>query len=738
MKHLKFNAFLLTLLLSMAGITAAAHDIEVENNGKKIYYVWTNDNTELAVSFQGSSYGNYSNEYSGNVVIPESVTYNGATYPVTSIGASAFNGCSSLTSVTIPNSVTSIGGDAFRGCSSLTSVTIPNSVTTIGNSAFYGCSNLTSVTIPNSVTSIDIYAFTRCSGLTSVTIGNSVTSIGSYAFRDCSGLTSVTIPESVTSIGQSAFEGCSGLTSVKVASDNSTYDSRDNCNAIIETASNTLIAGCKNTIIPSSVTSIGDYAFRDCSGLTSVTIPNSVTSIGNSAFEDCSGLASVTIPNSVTSIGYDAFSGCSGLTSVTIPNSVTSIGSNAFSHCSGLTSVKVASDNSTYDSRDNCNAIIETASNTLIAGCKNTIIPSSVTSIGDYAFRDCSGLTSVTIPNSVTSIGYSAFEDCSGLTSVTIPNSVTSIGLFAFNGCSGLTSVTIPNSVTSIGRSAFSGCSGLESMTVASGNSTYDSRDNCNAIIETASNTLIAGCMNTIIPNSVTSIGSSAFSRCSGLTSVTIPNSVTSIGDAAFGACSGLTSVTIPSSVTSIGGYAFYNCSGLTDVFCYAENVPTTSTSAFYESPISSATLHVPAASLSSYQTTEPWSGFGNIVGDIVLKCATPTIAFANGKLTFECETEGVEYVYDISMTGSQSGRGNDIVLPSLPNTYAVSVYATKEGWVDSDVATKTLTFQAKTGDANGDGEITIADITILINTILGNGNAAGSRAKVTENEEGR
>ena len=521
MKHLKFNAFLLTLLLSMAGITAAAHDIEVENNGKKIYYVWTNDNTELAVSFQGSSYGNYSNEYSGNVVIPESVTYNGATYPVTSIGASAFNGCSSLTSVTIPNSVT-----------------------TIGNSAFYGCSNLTSVTIPNSVTSIDIYAFTRCSGLTSVTIGNSVTSIGSYAFRDCSGLTSVTIPESVTSIGQSAFEGCSGLTSVKVASDNSTYDSRDNCNAIIETASNTLIAGCKSTIIPNSVTSIGDYAFRDCSGLTSVTIPNSVTSIG---------------------------------------------------------------------------------------------------------------------------------------------------------------------------RSAFSGCSGLESMTVASGNSTYDSRDNCNAIIETASNTLIAGCKSTIIPNSVTSIG-----------------------DAAFGACSGLTSVTIPSSVTSIGGYAFYNCSGLTDVFCYAENVPTTSTSAFYESPISSATLHVPAASLSSYQTTEPWSGFGNIVGDIVLKCATPTIAFANGKLTFECETEGVEYVYDISMTGSQSGRGNDIVLPSLPNTYAVSVYATKEGWVDSDVATKTLTFQAKTGDANGDGEITIADITILINTILGNGNAAGSRAKVTENEEGR
>ena len=266
---------------------------------------------------------------------------------------------------------------------------------------------------------------------------------------------------------------------------------------------------------------------------------------------------------------------------------------------------------------------------------------------------------------------------------VVIPESVT------YNG------VTYP--VTSIGGYAFWGCSGLTSVT---------------------------------IPNSVTSIGRYAFRDCSGLTSVTIPSSVTSIGSYAFEGCSGLASVTIPNSVTSIGSSAFYNCSGLTDVFCYAKNVPTTGASIFSESKISSATLHVPAASLSSYQTTEPWSGFGNIVGDIVLKCATPTIAFVDGILTFECETEGVEYVYDISMTGSQSGRGNDIVLPSLPNTYAVSVYATKEGWVDSDVATKTLTFQAKTGDANGDGEITIADITTLINTILGNGNADNARMK--------
>ena len=209
------------------------------------------------------------------------------------------------------------------------------------------------------------------------------------------------------------------------------------------------------------VTTIGNDAFAWCSGLTSVTIPNSVTTIGEDAFFSCSGLTSVEIPNSVTTIGDYAFRNCTGLTSVTIPNSVTTIRSGAFAECTGCTSIVVESGNPVYDSRNNCNAIIETASNTLIAGCENTIIPNSVTIIGQNAFDSCSGLTSVTIPNSVTTIGQKAFWCCLDLASVTMGNGVTSIGQNAFDSCSGLTSVTIPNSVTNIGRDAFYGCTSV-------------------------------------------------------------------------------------------------------------------------------------------------------------------------------------------------------------------------------------------------------------------------------------
>lgn len=284
------------------------------------------------------------------------------------------------------------------------------------------------VTIPSSVTN---------SGVT-----YTVTRIDSWAFYECTGITSINIPSSVTSyIQPSAFWGCSGLSSIVINSGNTAYDSRNNCNAIIKTSTNQLLIGCKNTTIPNSVLSIANNAFDGCTGLTYITIPGSVTSIGDKAFYNCSGLTSVTIPNSVTSIGGSAFGGCSGLTYITIPSSVTSIVGNAFSNCSGLMSISVSSGNTVYDSRENCKAIIKTASNRLIAGCKNTTIPATVTSIGSFAFSGCSGLTSITIPSSVNSIGRYAFSGCSGLTSIVIPSSVDSIGDNVFMGCSGLNTI---------------------------------------------------------------------------------------------------------------------------------------------------------------------------------------------------------------------------------------------------------------------------------------------------------
>ncbi len=286
MKHFSLRFFFLCLL-SLVGANASAHDIAVKNaDGVTIYYNWTNDNKELAVTYRDYSYNTYTNEYTENVVIPESVIYNNETYSVTSIGYRVFRDCSALTSVTIPNSVTSIGGYAFWGCSGLTSVTIPNSVTSIGSSAFSGCSGLTSVTIPNSVTAFGDYAFWYCSGLTSVTIPNSVSNIGSMPFWECP------------------------LNSINVENGNTKYDSRNNCNAIIETASNTLICGCSTTVIPNSVTSIGYGAFAGCPGLTSFTIPNGITRINMLTFADCSDLTSITIPNSVTYIDQHAFYGC--------------------------------------------------------------------------------------------------------------------------------------------------------------------------------------------------------------------------------------------------------------------------------------------------------------------------------------------------------------------------------------------------------------------------------------------
>ena len=575
------------------------------------------------------------------------------------------------------------------------------------------------VEISNGVASIGSYAFFNCSGLTSVTIPNSVTSIGNEAFWGCTGLTSVTIPNSVTSIEFGAFGDCSGLTSVT---------------------------------IPNSVTSIGNYAFTRCSGLTSITIPNSVTSIGNWTFSGCSGLTSVTIPNSVTSIGESAFSGCSGLTSITIPNSVTSIGNGAFEYCSGLTSVHITDiaawckiSFNYQDSNPLCYA-----HHLFMDGKEITdlVIPNSVTSIAFCAFYGCSGLTSVTIPNSVTSIGYGAFDRCSGLTSVhitdiaawcnisflgtlskplhlyingkeikdlNIPNTVTSIRDGAFKNCSGLTSVTIGNSVTSIGSSAFSGCSGLTQVTLNSNDiasKSYSSSSTLGSIFGGQVNEYVLG-------DDVTSIGSYAFYGRSGLTSVTIGNSVTSIGKYAFNGCTNLTTISIGSNIQSIGERAFANIDKLNKFTCYAGAVPTADRTTFENSYINYVDLCVPSASVNEYNSKSPWREFGTINALSELsQCATPTIEYVDGKLSFSCETEGVKYVYNFSTPSESDEDGKGI---NMPNKLQVSVYAKKDGFENSDVATKEIDLGTSglRGDVNNDGTVNMPDAMFIVNKIL-------------------
>ncbi len=532
-----------------------------------------------------------------SVTIPESVT---------SIDAGAFYGCSSLASITIPNSVTSIGAEAFAGCYSLASITIPESVTEIGRSAFKGCTGeliinskiieedavwlnerekkivckdagaeFTKLTIGDNITRIGSYAFEGFTSLTSVTIGNSVTSIGSLAFYNCESLTSITIPHSVTLINSGAFEGCNSLTDVNYTGDLSAW-CKLNFSHYGYGATSPFAHGAKFYIngveqtditIPSDITEIKYGTFSGCTSLTSVTIPDSVTSIEKSAFSHCTSLTSVIIPNSITEIGEDTFYYCTSLTSVTIPNSVTKIGESAFNGCSSLTSVT---------------------------------IPESVTKVEERAFNGCTSLTSVTIPESVTWVGKYAFSNCTSLTSVTIPSSDIGIDSYAFQNCTGeliinskrivepdsyshwnkdskFTKLTIGDNITKIGYT-FHGCTSLESVT---------------------------------IPNSVTEIGKSAFWECSSLTSVTIPESVTKIGESAFYECSSLTSVTIPESVTKIGEWAFASCTSLASVYCKATTPPSGDRYMFYKSA-SDRKIYVPRNSVDAYKSAEFWSDYAD------------------------------------------------------------------------------------------------------------------------------
>ena len=637
----KLKSLLATLAMLLCAISASAHDFYMYG----IYYnITDSEKLTVEVTYRGSS---PTSSYSGDVVIPETVTYGSKTYSVTSIGDRAFYYyCTSLTSVTIPNSVTSIGNSAFYDCSCLTSATIGNSVTSIGISAFRDCSSLTSVNIPNSVTSIGNYAFSGCS-LKTMLIGTGVLSIGSYqttpvktiwltntppeGYARLAGEINYVANEQYGSMSNkkvykylsSMFE-VDGITYVPVNPSERTCDVIDcnNDSTLTDIKINETVS-YKN--ITMNVKEVMPYVFYGNKYIKSISLNNN-GGIGEYAFYQCASLQEATISNK-GNIGSEAFYNCTALQKATISNNG-SISSNAFYNCESLTTATLG------DS-------IKSLGNYAFSGCKlleEIIIPNAVKTIGEYCFENCSAMSKAIIGNNVETINQCAFRDCSNLNNIQIGNSVETISNLAFSGCSSLPELTIPKSTTSIGNYAFSGCRGLKKFVI-------EDRETTLKLGSNGKNPLFADCpldyvyiggdisystsssygyspfyRNTslrevVITDKETEISANEFYGCTNLQNFTVGDGVTTFGDWAFSGCSSLKKLSFGSQLKTIGKEAFSDCVNVTKLISHAATPPKCGSQALDDINKWECTLQVPQQSLTAYQAADQWKEFFFIEG---------------------------------------------------------------------------------------------------------------------------
>ena len=692
--------FLASMMVMGAGI--ALISFSEESEAATINVTQGNFNYSLDdVTFSASVLGPVSTSIV-TANIPSTISYGGQTYTIHSIGNRAFQQCTNLTSITIPEGVKVLYDYAFNLCTGLTSVTLPSTITTMGTNAFGGCTSMTSLIISEGVTTISTTsAFSNCTGLTSVTLPSTLKTIGSYMFSGCKALTSITIPEGVTSIGASAFSG-SGLTSITLPNTLTSIDNQafqnctsltaitypisatigniafDKCTSLNEV---TLTAGTgvginysstgygntpwytnrtnpvMSITISEGVTSIGNYAFYNCTKLTSLTLPSTLKTIGECTFQGCTNLTSLTIPEGVTSIGVSAFRMCTNLTSLTIPEGVTSIGNSAFYQCTKLTSVT---------------------------------LPSTLKTIGQDTFRDCTSLTSVILSEGMTTTGNSTFSGCTGLTSVTLPSTLKIIGSSAFLSCKNLTSITIPEGVTSLGSSAFNGCIGVTSITTPISLSLANQFPGCTNI-------------NEIIFTPGTGVGANYGStyattpwyvnrNIAGGLSVTIPEGVTSISTNMFRGCTSLTSLVIPDTVKTVDYNAFYDA-GQTTLYIYP-GTTMTGTVLSYITVITFQPLQITSTPIDRAISGTIWSYM-------------PSVSAAGYSLSLQTDAPF------LSLSGNTISG-----IPSMPSgqsqEYTITISASKSGYITT-IQTFTLTVYREL-------TFTTVPTTIMTVTPLGNG----------------